>query len=345
MTNSYRSFLKQREQDRRDTFAATATRNGIRPEYVEKDFWVCFVLDLLFEGLPQKHPGFFFKGGTSLSKAFHAIHRLSEDIDLVVDRRDLGFAGDSDPLAPANVPRKRRDSALRRLQQKCSEYVTGDLRTALADMTEGLGCDVSADPHDRSGQTLLVAYPTLYRSVQAAYVAPTVKIEGGARSATEPCVNRSVAPLLAGEAGAAGLSTKNIRVISPERTYWEKALILHGRYCGFRDEGRLPIDGDRIARHYYDVAKLTASAIGKSALSRPELLDSVRTHNLIAFRQAWKRFEEAAPGSVRLVPCGELENTIRRDYRAMESMFFTHPPEFAWILDQLRSAEEQINAL
>ena len=74
------------------------------------------------------------------------------------------------------------------------------------------------------------------------------------------------------------------------------------------------------SRHYYDVAVITATDAGHSALSNIALLDAVRKHNLIAFPQAWKRFEEAVPGSVRLVPRAELLAVIEHDYRAMEGM-------------------------
>ena len=120
----------------------------------------------------------------------------------------------------------------------------------------------------------------------------------------------------------------NIRVMAPERTFWEKLLILHGHHCGYRDKHHLPTDKDRISRHFYDVAMITATETGKSALSNIDLLDAVRTHNLIAFRQAWKRFEEAVPGSLRLVPQPELQRVIESDYRAMEGMILGEPRPF-----------------
>ncbi len=73
----------------------------------------------------------------------------------------------------------------------------------------------------------------------------------------------------------------DIRVLAPERTYWEKLLILHGWHCGYREDQRLPNDKDRISRHYYDVAVITATDAGHSALSNIALLDAVRKHNLI----------------------------------------------------------------
>ena len=65
--------------------------------------------------------------------------------------------------------------------------------------------------------------------------------------------------------------------------------------------------------------------------------------NLIAFRQAWRRFEEAVPGSVRLVPRAELRTVIERDYRAMEGMLLGDGPDFGWVMEQLQHAEAKIN--
>ncbi|MBL4558315.1 MAG: nucleotidyl transferase AbiEii/AbiGii toxin family protein [Rhodobacteraceae bacterium] len=91
MSASYARFLALSDQDRKDVFEAAADRLDTLPSYVEKDFWVCFVLDALYNRLPDGHPQLLFKGGTALSKAFGLIRRFSEDIDLVVYRDGLGF--------------------------------------------------------------------------------------------------------------------------------------------------------------------------------------------------------------------------------------------------------------
>ena len=90
---------------------------------------------------------------------------------------------------------------------------------------------------------------------------------------------------------------------------------------------------------------IAATATGESALADPALLDAVRNHNLIAFRQAWKRFEEAVPGSLRLVPQPELHAAIARDYRAMRDMILGDAPAFDWIVDRLRDAEVAANRI
>jgi hypothetical protein len=54
--------------------------------YIEKDYWVCYALKLIFES-PVKDE-VIFKGGTALSKCYTYIERFSEDIDLVVIRKE-----------------------------------------------------------------------------------------------------------------------------------------------------------------------------------------------------------------------------------------------------------------
>lgn len=54
--------------------------------YIEKDYWVTYALHLIFHNEIGEET--VFKGGTALSKCFGIIERFSEDIDLVVLRKD-----------------------------------------------------------------------------------------------------------------------------------------------------------------------------------------------------------------------------------------------------------------
>ena len=345
MKRSTESFLSLEEQDQRDVFEAVAARLDTLPSYVEKDFWVCLVLDALYNRLPDGHPRLLFKGGTSLSKAFDLIRRFSEDIDVVVFRDGLGFEGERDPTVASDLSNRTRAALFDELRSACNGYIRGDLQVALTKQIDAIaqGCHVGSDDGDVDGQTLFVEYPTLYPSGDVTYVTPRVRIEAGARSALDPSLTCTVTPYIADELPDWSFAVDNIRVLAPERTYWEKLLILHGVHCGYRDAQRLPADKDRISRHYYDVAMITVTGIGRNALSNMELLDAVRNHNLIAFKQAWKRFEEAVPGSLRLVPQPELSAAIERDYAAMEGMILGEVPDFGWVMEQLRKAEVAIN--
>ena len=92
MNAAFNTVITASQADRRDLFLAAAARLGTAVQNVEKDFWVCWTLDALFNGLPADGPRLLFKGGTSLSKAFGLIARFSEDIDITVFRDDLGQA-------------------------------------------------------------------------------------------------------------------------------------------------------------------------------------------------------------------------------------------------------------
>ena len=106
---------------------------------------------------------------------------------------------------------------------------------------------------------------------------------------------------------------------------------------------RLPTDNDRIARPYYDVAMITAMEVGSSAKVDIQLLDTVRNHNLVAFQQVWRRFDEAVPGSLRLVPQAERSTVTERDQEGMQGMILGEALDFGWVTDQLRTAEAVVN--
>ncbi len=106
MNAGFREILSAAERDRLDLFLGTARRIGTTAQNVEKDFWVCWTLDALFNGLGQGSPRLLFKGGTSLSKAYGLIARFSEDIDITVFRDDIGQPASATELEAMTV-RKR----------------------------------------------------------------------------------------------------------------------------------------------------------------------------------------------------------------------------------------------
>ena len=345
MNKSFKHFLNLPDEEKKEAFLRAAKRFGSQSMYMEKDFWVCLVLDALYNGLPSGHPKLLFKGGTSLSKAFGLIQRFSEDVDMVVYRESLGFEGERDPTLAVNLSNKKRKALFEELRVACSDYILEDMRKDLTTLIDEVaqGCRVYPDPNDQDRQTLLVEYPSLYQAGDDDYVEPRVKIEAGARSALDPNLTCSITPHIVDELPNWSLEVENITVIAPERTYLDKLLILHGVHCGYRDAGRLPREKQRISRHYYDAAMITATDVARSALSDTSLLDDVRTHNMLAFRQAWKKLEEAVSGSIRLLPQAEPRRIIEQNYAEMQGMLLGTPPDFGWIMGQLEYAEATIN--
>jgi Nucleotidyl transferase AbiEii toxin, Type IV TA system len=92
---------------------------GISPEIIEKDFWVCRTLRHIF--LLENLPRIVLKGGTSLSKAFGIIKRFSEDIDLVINRHEIGFNDKNDPANQEQT--NLRDRTIEALKATCVDVI------------------------------------------------------------------------------------------------------------------------------------------------------------------------------------------------------------------------------
>jgi len=218
---------------------------------VEKDFWICWTLHELF-ALLEIGPHLTFKGGTSLSKAWKLIERFSEDIDLIVDKQTLGFGGDASPdKAPSKKQRKLR---LEALMEACRHWVQKTLQPALAARISAelgqTGWKLEVDPDMDDGQYLLFHYPGVFAPTEAGYVRPVVKIELGARSDDWPHQEKPIQPYLAEVFPQLAMgATFPVRVLAAERTFWEKALLLHEETFRPADKPRktvrrLPAIGD-----------------------------------------------------------------------------------------------------
>lgn len=333
--------------DRADLFVATAGRRGLSAAIIEKDFWVCWTLKRVFS-LAGPPAGLLFKGGTSLSKVFRVIDRFSEDVDLSFDRAGLGFGGDSDPL---NAPTgKRRKSGLEALGETCRRVVRERLLPQLAHaLGEALGglapgtWQLELADDDPDGQTLLFHYPAGMEPRSAdepAYIRPLVRLEIGARSDHWPAVEANVTSYAAAEfPGAFREPGCRVRVLAAERTFWEKATVLHMWHHAPADKKFR----DRQSRHYYDVVRLYEHELGKAAIRDTELLLQVARHKAVFFPASWARYADARPGTLRLVPPDARLPELEQDYRKMREMIFGEPPSFEQLVEILREIERQVN--
>lgn len=125
--------------DRAALFGETGARRGVADTIIEKDFWVCWSLRRLFGLAKGTTASLVFKGGTSLSKAFGAIRRFSEDIDLSFDRAELGYIGDRDP-EKEGISRKQADRLIVDLVSDVERHIAEKLLPALrAGIVDQLG--------------------------------------------------------------------------------------------------------------------------------------------------------------------------------------------------------------
>jgi predicted nucleotidyltransferase component of viral defense system len=335
-------FLKMSPKDRRLACLQVEERMHLQAASVEKDFWICWTLRELF-ALPGIEPHLTFKGGTSLSKAWKLIERFSEDIDLIVDKQTLGFAGDASPdRAPSKKQRKLR---LEALMEACRRWVQETLQPALADRIRAAlgptGWKLEVDPDMADGQCLLFHYPGDFDPAEAGYVRPVVKIELGARSDDWPHQEKLIQPYLA-EAfpNLASGAAIPVRVLAAERTFWEKALLLHEETFRPADKPRK----FRMARHYYDVWCLITRGVAERAAQDRPLFDRVAAHREIFFRWSWVDYTTLHPGALRFVPPAHHLEAWRKDYQEMRGgMFFGEVPNFDEILRVVGGFEKRFN--
>ena len=131
----------------------------------------------------------------------------------------------------------------------------------------------------------------------------------------------------------------SVRVIRAERTFWEKATILH--HEAYRPAGTpQPV---RYSRHYYDLARMAASPIKAAALADVQLLAEVVDFKDRFYPRGWARYDLARPGSLRLVPDGEVLRAVSSDYAAMTNMIFGATVTFDEILNVLAKLEAEVN--
>ncbi len=337
--NTFLSF----SEDRRRTVCEQAQDTlGLPPATIEKDFWGCWTLKKLFD-LPEWGARLTFKGGTALSKGWALIERFSEDIDIVINRDALGFGGDHAPdRAPSRKQTRKRLDALKKASQRCvNETLLPLLREAISqEMPAELSWQLDPDPDDPDGQTLLLAYPTAFAE-QMAYLRQVVKIELGARSDTESTQEIDIHPYL--EDAFPDLLIQahfSVKAVSPERTFWEKAMLLHEETFRPPEKKRQA----RMARHYYDLYRLINAGIGHKASGDLELFERIAAHRQVYFRYTWVEYDTLRPGHLRLVPPDEQLADWKSDYTAMkDEMFSGEPPSFDDIIQTVREFQDAFN--
>jgi hypothetical protein len=349
MNPGFLEILKAPAEERRDLFLGTARRLGTPEENIEKDFWVCWTLDALFNGREKGGPRLLFKGGTSLSKAYALISRFSEDIDITVFRDDLG-----QPVSIADLEAhsgKKRRARLDAIKLACQEFIQGDLYSMIAKLiAETMGeahidtarVRLALDEDDPDRQTILFWYPSA-TAHQEGYVRPAVKIEAGAKSALDPHQAVTIQPFIAGEIPNVSLAVTNVTTVVADRSFWDKIVMLHGLRRWYERRGVLRHQGQRVSRHYYDVHSMLLSGKIEKALSDFNLGQDCVRHARMFFGSPDLDLETARPGSFALIPNESMARDLRRDYERMTGMIIGPAPAFESVIESVRALEEHLN--
>ena len=329
-------FLHLPVGDRREILQTAATQLGQQATVLEKDVWVCWTLQTLFS-MPDAHP-MAFKGGTSLSKIYGTINRFSEDVDVTLDYR--AFGDDFDPFA-ANASNNAVKKFSKRLKdyvlQYASDVVAPYIEAQLKALPRPEEYGIAVSDH---GEKIWVQYPSAVEGSDD-YLKSSILIELGGRNVIDPNEWHTVTPDISALVTDLELPSGEVVVLSLERTFWEKATLIHVE-CN-REEFKA--DAHRLSRHWYDLRMLAKHASGKAAINNRALLEDVVRHKQVFFNASYANYEACLANELRLIPSDNAIAELRTDYEKMlgAGMMYGESPSFDDIIDGIREIEGEAN--
>lgn len=333
-------FIKFSREERKNIIQKASFDLGLRFDVVEKDIWVCWVLDKLFS-LKELEGKIVFKGGTCLSKAYNLIERFSEDIDITIDKSCLDIAGVS------KKSREVKSRTKKAAEQFVQEKIFKILNEAFSKELTKDDWVLEIDSDDKS--TINFQFPSSSSNVfpltfpielsNYNYIKRSIKLEFGALGDIYPSEEKSVEPY-AKQILPEIFGSSKVKVLDVKRTFLEKLLILHSINCR-------PIDRklqNHYSRHYYDVFALIKAGIGKEALKLPDVLKSVIENKITFWDESWKPYDLIKSfADIKIIPEEESRiKELRGDYKKMAEMFFKDYPSFSEIIAELKRFEASI---
>ncbi|ONF43306.1 nucleotidyl transferase [Marinobacter lutaoensis] len=330
------AYLKLPEADQKDILQGAAAELGRQATVLEKDIWVCWILQTLFS-IPDAHP-MAFKGGTSLSKVYGAIDRFSEDVDITLDYRH--FEADFDPFADGISNTK-----IKKFSNRLKDYVKGYANgTVIPFLRAELDKLPTAERHtievDETGEKIWVSFPSVTEEPDD-YLKPQVLIELGGRNVIDPNERHTISPYVAALTTELDYPTSEVVVLSPERTFWEKATLIHVE-C---NRGQLKENAERLSRHWYDLVMLSRHTSGQAAVQNRDLFEDVVRHKKVFFKASYANYDACLENQLQLLPEDETLDGLRADYEKMigAGMMYQAPPTFDEIVESIRQLEQDIN--
>ncbi|HVU54509.1 MAG TPA: nucleotidyl transferase AbiEii/AbiGii toxin family protein [Puia sp.] len=326
-------FLQLPEEQKRAFIAETAIETGMTEKAVEKDWWVTLVLRAIFTLPMAEH--FVFKGGTSLSKGWGLIERLSEDIDIA--------------LAPEAFDREYRliptHSYVKTLKREGTAYTSNVIADVLQARLIEMGVpdtlfsiSVTLIPPtrpDTDPQTIQVHYSSIYPANM--YIADTVKAEFGVRALKEPFADVSIVSEIGRHIRATTYTEQpfTIRAVVPVKTLIEKILLLHEKFTG-EEPDQIKI-AERQSRHLADIVRLKRKGIHTEILADPTLFETIVAHRRHYVRLRGVNYDQMTIATLQIVPPPAAEVKFREDYAIMlEEMIYGEALDFDTILAELK---------
>ncbi len=334
MNNSLQAWLDLPDETKKNIFNDVSLITDLPAFAVEKDWWVVKTLDVIFGTKISDHT--VFKGGTSLSKAWGLIDRFSEDIDLALDRKFLGY------------DKEMSKSQVRKLRKSSFQYISEIYFPLLIKSFNNYGLSgvniqlTEPTASDQDPLIIEIHYPSLIETSK--YIQSRVLVEIGSRSLKEPFTIKQFNTLV-GEhyPDKTFADTKiNIPTVNPERTFLEKIFLIHEKFQKSTEK----IKVNQLSRHLYDIEKIMDTEYGNKALSDMGLYQNIVQHRKAITAVRGIDYSKHSPDKLDLMPPENVMELWEKDYKQMqENMIYGESLPFSKLLERIRSLNIRINEL
>ena len=288
------------------------------------------ILKYLFKDFKYKD-AIVFKGGTSLSKVYKLIERFSEDIDLALDWKLLGYKSKEPYEDRSNTKQLKFNDKLNEdtkifLRDEFLPVLENDFK----DVLRGKDYKFYIDEFD--GQTICFDYP------KDSSILQVIRLEIGSLAEPIPASRRKIKTYI--EEVYPEVFDENIQVLAVDslRTFYEKITILHRE--ANRVNGNYPT---RYSRHFYDVYKMLLTDIKEKSFDNLDLLKAVIEFKKKFYACNWAKYDDIMEGNIKLIPSDEALETFSKDYDSMKNMLFGEKISFDRIISSVKEYEIELN--
>lgn len=262
------------------------------------------------------------------------IERFSEDIDLTLDWKVLGY-GKTEPYRDrSNTKQIKFNDKLNSdtktfLRDEFLPILQNDFKEILKNKTYSFYID------EFDEQTICFDYP---KNHEDSSILQVIRLEIGSLAEPIPASNHTIKTYI--EEVYPELFDENTDVVAVDslRTFYEKITILH------REANRVNENyPKRYSRHFYDVYKMILTDIREKSFENVSLLKAVIEFKKKFYASNWAKYDEIMNGNLKLIPSTEGVEIFSKDYDSMKNMLFGEKIPFDKIVYSLKEYEKELN--
>ena len=323
------NFWKESDEKKIELFKKIKKEKNVSPKAAEKDWWVCHVIQALFQ--LRCAEALTFKGGTSLSKAWGITERFSEDVDISFDKSFFGLEGET---------RSARDRIRKVTRKYIEKEVLRELEATLwvYGAEENLVEYVPRRDSDADPTVVRIHYHSVLP--KDPYIEEQVKVEFSCRSPREPREVRAIRPFAVELSPVIDFVPLAVPTVVPTRTCLEKVFLLHEEFQKDYPRHR------RMSRHLYDIWRLDRTGWLDKALADRELYDSLVRHRSVFNAIRGIDYSGHTPDRLNIIPPDDKLPLWEEDYRSMQDQFiYGESPSWPELLNSLHSIQDRLHGM